>query len=139
MSKYLNIQNKALHQGLYLAYVMLPKASIPYTTNGHIMVRGKVHEVKPIKAQEDRRDMELTVLSNPEWLADLNDMTPVEMLLHDDKEVEANGIYYQKLYVQYIMARYQVSEWKTGGTKLVAVDEKDNIIAIIAPMKGDNQ
>jgi len=133
---YLTLQNKALHQGMYLAYAQLPSSALVYTTNGHIMVRGKIHEVKPIKTQEDKRsDTHPILINDMTWLGELKDKKPVEMLLVDDaNDVEANGLHYQKLYVKYIMARYPVAEWVQVTDKLVALDVKENIIAIIAPV-----
>lgn len=133
---YLNLQNKALHQGLYLSYVELPTiaSGMTYTTNGHIMVRGKVEEVKTINSQEDRRKG-VTVITDREWLSDLKELDDTDALLVGEQYVEANRHNYQRIYIQYVMARYPVAEWKTTKVgRLVALDENNNIIAVIAPL-----
>ena len=136
---YLTLQNKALHQGMYLAYAQLPSSALVYTTNGHIMVRGKIHEVKTIKVQEDKRsDTHPILINDMTWLGELKDKREANIVMDDelleDTEVFSNGHVYQKLYVKYIMARYPVAEWVQVTDKLVALDVKENIIGIIAPV-----
>lgn len=135
MGKYLNLQNKALHKGLYLAYVELPQSRVPYTTNGHLMVRGKVAETSVLKTQDDLRNQDPIALTDKRWLSDLKDLQPTELEVELEDEVTAGDQKYSPLYVEYVMARYQVADWKRGGKNLVAVDTGDKIIAIIAPLK----
>lgn len=137
MSKYLTLQNKALRQGMYVRYVLLPQSNIPYTTNGHIMVRGKTPELKPLKVQDDYRNEEPIVLTDKRWLSDLKDMEQAELepITSKPELIRVGDRRYQSIYVEYIMAKYPVAGWHTGGGKLVALDSGENIIAIIAPLK----
>lgn len=131
MSKYLALQNKALHQGMYLAYVTIhttPGATPHrYTTNGHVAVRGELDEVKTIKNQEDRRGEDHEVVMN------FTGMKEVELEPLDDT-VKAGEHEYQSLYVKYIIARYPVADWRQSEDKLIALDTSNNILGIIAPI-----
>ena len=130
MAKYLALQNKALRQGLYLAYasVTAEGKTTDYTTNGHIMVLGKLEEVKPLKAQYDLRPEPYSIRM------DFKNKKEVELEPSDDT-VMAGDHEYQSIYVQYISARYPVAEWMQAGDKLLAVDASNNIIGAVAPLK----
>ena len=141
MSNYKALQNKALRQGVRVFYFILEGKV--YTSNGHVMVADKIslEQFKPLVSQYDLRELEPTTILNEEFINQFKQLRPLteSIQLHYEPVnsltcVSADGKYYQEVYVEYVMAKYDVDEWKIGGNSLVAVNDRGDMIAAISPV-----
>lgn len=150
MSKpFKGLQNKALHQGLYLAYVQARGST--WTTNGHIMVDTMLSpvELQPLKNQDDYRGHHLTDVDfildkleanavradvEREWTSEAG----LQLLQSRGLNRETNEefvVNVQAIYVDYINARFGDVQWYVTPSSVYAVDESGKIITVIAPVK----
>lgn len=148
MSKpYKLLQNKALHKGLRIAYVKARGDT--WTTNGHVMVRAMISplEVKPLKDQVDLRgvtsipdvdfildkleDVSVRADVEKEWTTEAGlTLLQTRALNRETNEEYVANI--QAIYADYINARFDVKEWRVTPGSVYAVDQNDEVVAVIA-------
>ena len=150
MRNYKAVQNKALHKGVFIGYATV--GARQWTTNGQIMVDKVVpiDECKPLKNQIDKRTSGESMVDFTHVLDKLNTEPHVAMTGGDEEWTNQAGlellrvqgfdqvnnqdivIDVQGVYVDYVMALFNVSQWYVTNSVLFATDINNEIVAVIA-------
>lgn len=150
---YIKQQNKALHQGVYVAHVRInddvtQQGYSVWTTNGHFIVKDKIgDEFRPLKSQLDNRraDAELSPAIN------LSDICKAKEFTHPDATTQEvfNGIdtlmatvgdthyHYDKVYSDYMLAKFDIDDVLLLGDRLVFLgmaNGKPYCVGLVAPL-----
>lgn len=153
MVNFKGLQNKAFHQGRYIAYAVAGEHQ--YTTNGHLMVRLAIdtEELKPLKDQIDMRvdgssmaDLTKVIeyhrdLSKAVVNADIaEEFTTDKGLKVTRVHGTADGIditvLVQSVYIDYVVARFEDKlDWFVTERGLMASDKDKNVMAVIAKVE----
>lgn len=146
---YKALQNKAFHQGRYIAYAVAGPTQ--WTTNGHIMVNVIIddQELKPLKDQIDMRTNGMRMPDLTEAIDYYNNIEhDVAMVDTMRDEVTATGMkvtrvsgedgietVVQSIYIDYVVARFGQLKWYVTERGLLATRFTANIpeaVAVIA-------
>lgn len=147
---YKALQSKALHQGLYIGYVVA--GGDQWTTNGHMMIRDLVlpDETKPLKDQLEHRHNGKPM---PDMTQFIDSIEGYEIRHSESGTTKTgtstmiiksqSGVHtrVQKLYMDYVYARFGHEHnfrwYVSGDGKVFAQIDAGVKVAIIAPVKED--
>lgn len=153
MKAYKQLQSKAMHKGVFIGYAVVRDGQ--WTTNGQIMVHyvATPDELKPLKDQIDKRvdgssmvnftsiidtldrEPKVAMAGEPEEWVNEAELQLIRVRGYSLVDKEEISISVQGLYVDYVVALFDVAHWYVTKEVLFAVGNTGEIVAVIAKVK----